>query len=367
MGTPAYRILVCDLRSDALLDVLPVTEVSAEDFIGKAGSLRATVPVPNRDIADRVRPILRGGRTALWVERDRDIWWGGILWSKVPKIDDRGFASYEIQAGTFDTYLDHRRVFESLRAENIDQLDIARNLVDYAQGLPGGDIGIEYDTHLSGIKRSRKYSKHDQTPIRELLDKLAAVEDGFEWRIRCDRAEDTGRRRKLLELGYPRIARGEADIVFTHPGPVLTYEMPEDATTLATVWQARGASNNNNQAAESKPLLSELLVAEDDLADGWPRLDGTSDHSSVDDDATLTQHARAEAAAARRPQVIPAVTVRLDQGVTPDLLGRTIRLRIRDLLHPDGYDTRHRVVGISVTPPTRDKGETATLTLEAAA
>ncbi|WP_329148823.1 hypothetical protein OIU91_21360 [Streptomyces sp. NBC_01456] len=367
MGTPAYRVLVCDLRSDALLDVLPVTEVSVEDYIGKAGSLHATVPVPNREIADRVRPILRGGRTALWVERDRDIWWGGILWSKTPKIDERGYASYEIQAGTFDTYLDHRRLFESLRAENIDQLDIARNLVDYAQSLPGGDIGIAYDTHLSGIKRTRSYSKHDQTPIRELLDKLAAVEDGFEWRIRCDRTADTGRRRKLLELGYPRIARGEADIVLNHPGPVLTYEHPEDATTVANVWQARGASNNNNQAAESKPLLSELLVDEQALADGWPRLDGASDHSSVDDATTLGQYARGEAAHARRPQVIPAVTCRLDQGVTPDLIGRTVRLRARDLLYPDGYDTRHRVVGITVTPPTRDKGETATLTLEAAA
>ncbi|MEU5302213.1 hypothetical protein ACH4YO_23910 [Streptomyces noursei] len=365
--TPTYRVLVCDLRTDTLLDVLPVTEVSVEDFIGKAGSLHATVPVPNREIADRVRPILQGGRTALWVERDRDIWWGGILWSKVPKVDEHGFASYEIQAGTFDTYLEHRRLLDSLSADDVDQLDIARDLVDYAQSLPGGDIGIEYDTHLSGIKRSRSYSQHDQATIRELLDKLAGVEDGFEWRVRCDRDPDTGRRRKLLELGYPRIVRGEADVVLAYPGPVLTYEHPEDATTVANVWQARGATDNTNQAAASKPLLSELLVDEQALADGWPRLDGTSDHSSVDDAATLNEHARAEAAAARRPQVIPAVTVHLDQDVTPDLIGRTVRLRIRDLLHPDGYDTRHRVVGITVTPPARDKGETATLTLEAAA
>ncbi|MFM9368130.1 hypothetical protein [Streptomyces sp. Da 82-17] len=358
---------MCDLRTDALLDVLPVTEVAVEDWIGKAGSLRATVPVPNREIADRVRPILQGGRTALWVERDRDIWWGGVLWSVVPKIDERGFASAEVQAGTFDTYLEHRKLFESLRAEDIDQLDIARNLVEYAQALPGGDIGIEYDTHLSGISRSRRFSKYDQPTVRELLDKLAAVEEGFEWRIRCERDPDTGRRRKLLELGHPRIVRGESDVVLAHPGPVLTYEHPEDATPLANVWQARGASNNRNQAAASKPLLSELLVAEDDLAAGWPRLDGTSDHSSVDDPDTLNQHARAEAAATRRPQVIPAVTVRLDQGVTPDLLGRTIRLRIRDVWFPEGYDTRHRVVGINVTPPTREAGETATLTLEAAA
>ncbi|MDO0913581.1 hypothetical protein QQM39_22875 [Streptomyces sp. DT2A-34] len=154
------------------------------------------------------------------------IWWGGILWSTVSKVDERGFASIEVQAGTFDTYLEHRRLFETLSAEAIDQLDIARNLVDYAQSLPGGDTGIEYDTHLSGVKRSRSFSKHDQPSVRELLDKLAAVDNGFEWRIRCDRGPETGHRRKLLELGYPRITRGEADVVLTHPGPVLTYERP---------------------------------------------------------------------------------------------------------------------------------------------
>jgi hypothetical protein len=53
--------------------------------------------------------------------------------------------------------------------------------------------------------------------------------------------------------------------------------------------------------------VSDLLIDEQALADGWPRLDGTSDHSSVDDAAAL------------------------GQDVTPDLLGRTIRLRIRDL------------------------------------
>jgi hypothetical protein len=77
-------------------------------------------------------------------------------------------------------------------------------LVDYAQSLPGGDIGIEYDTRLSGVKRARSFSKHDQPSVRELLDKLTAVENGFEWRIRCDRAPETGRRRKLLELDHPR-------------------------------------------------------------------------------------------------------------------------------------------------------------------
>lgn len=364
MTTSRYRVLVCDLRSDRLLDVLPLQEVTIEDYIGKSGSLQGTVPIPNRAMADRVRPILTPARTALWVERDRDIWWGGVLWSINPKSDERGRLSVEVQAGTFDTFFDHRELRTTLKATNRDQLDIARDLVDYAQQQPAGDVGITYDTELSGIKRSRTFSASDKPKIRELLDKLASADRGYEWRIRCYRDPESGTRMKQLDLGHPVLTRTGDDVVLTHPGRLLTYEFPTDGTTVATCWQARGASNNRNQAAASKPLVSELIVAEDDLADGWPRLDGSSDHSTVDDPDVLAEHARAEAALARRPTVIPEIAVHLDPQISPDLLGRYCRLRIRDDWHPNGLDLRHRVVGIKVQPPERGKSESATLTLE---
>ncbi|WP_425829281.1 hypothetical protein [Streptomyces fractus] len=364
MTASSYRVLVCDLRSDRLLDVLPLHEVTIEDYIGKAGSLQGTVPIPNRELAARARAALAPARTALWVERDRQIWWGGVLWSVNPKTDERGNITVEVQAGTFDTYLDHRILRTDHKAQRVDQLDIARDLVDYAQAQPGGDIGIRYDTHTSGVKRSRRFSASDQPTIRDLLDKLAGADNGFEWRVRCSRDLASGERVKLLDLGHPKLLRSGGDVVITHPGRVLTYSFAADGTTVANVWQARGATNNRNQAAASKPLLSPLLVADDDLDDGWPRLDGISDHQSIDDPEQLAEHARAEAALARRPQVIPEITVHLDDEISPDLLGRHARIRIRDHWFANGLDQRHRIVGISVTPPQRGAGESVKLTLE---
>ncbi|MEU3710483.1 hypothetical protein [Streptomyces catenulae] len=366
MATSTYRVLVCDLRSDRLLDVLPLTGVSIEDYIGKAGSFRGTVPIPNRELADRARAAIgpdRVARTALWVERDRRIWWGGVLWLVNPQSDERGRLAVEVQGGTFDTYLDHRILRTTHEATRTDQFDIARDLVDYAQQQPGGDIGIRYGTDTSGVLRSRTFAASDQPTIRDLLDKLSTAEGGFEWRIRCFRDPESGERVKQLDLGHPRIVRGD-DVVLTHPGHILNYAWPADGTTVATTWQARGATNNRNQAAASKPLLSELLVDEQALAAGWPRLDGTSDHQSIDDPEQLAEHARAEAAAARRPAVIPEITVHLDSQISPDLLGRYVRLRVRDLWFADGLDVRHRVVGIAVTPPERGAGESVKLTLE---
>ncbi|MFH8403731.1 hypothetical protein ACH4FX_03010 [Streptomyces sp. NPDC018019] len=366
MSPPAYRALFCDLRTDQLIDALPVQGVSLDDWIGKAGSLGATIPIPNAGLAARVRRAVTPGRTAVWIERGREIWWGGILWTANVSSSSRGFLSMQIQAATWDSYLDHRLLYDTMTAAGVDQFDIARQLVDYAQQQAGGDIGIEYDTHASGMLRDRTYSRYDLPTVRDLLSKLGQVEGGFEWRIASYRDPESGRRVKRLRLGAPILRSGTADIVLDHPGPVLTYSWPVDATGQANVWQSRGASSNSNQAADSTPMLSQLLVAEDAIAAGWPRLDGSSDHSTVEQQATLDAHARADWAAARHPLTIPEITVRVTDAISPALLGTTVRLRIRDLWFPEGLDRRYRVVGIAITPPSRGTPETAKLYLEAA-
>ncbi|MGW2130464.1 hypothetical protein [Streptomyces coelicoflavus] len=362
---PPYRVLLCDLRTDQLIDVLPVSGVSLDDYIGKTGAMSGTVPIPNAKLADRARKALVPGRTAVWVERGRDLWWGGILWTLSLASDQRGRLTAQIQAGGWESYLYHRLLYDTQTAVQVDQLDIARGLVDYVQNTPGGDIGITYDTHTSGVLRDRTYLRYDLPAVGDLLDDLAAVEDGFEWRVASFRDTD-GRRIKRLRFGYPKLLAGAADIVLDHPGPVLSYTWPTDATRKANAWQSRGASVNSNQAADSYPLMSSVVVDDADVAAGWPRLDGTSDYTTVTQQGTLDAHARADAHTARAPVVIPEVEVLLGGQITPALLGATVRLRISDLWHPgaDRLDARYRVVGMSVSPPERGRPETARLYLE---
>ncbi|MGA5354055.1 hypothetical protein ACPCJU_17020 [Streptomyces thermodiastaticus] len=363
MATP-YRMVFTDLRSDTVLDALPVQGVSLDDYIGKTGSLRGTVPIPNREAAERARRALLPGRTGVWVERGRDIWWGGILWTLALASDQRGFLTAQVQCGGWESYLYRRELRDTFTAVQVDQFDIARQLVDYVQNTPGGDIGITYDADaVSGVLRDRTFLRYDLPTIGDLLDQLAAVERGFEWRIASYRDAD-GRRIKRLILGHPVIRTGTADIVLDHPGPVLSYTWPIDATLTANAWQSRGASVNANQAETSYPLMSTELVDADDIAAGWPRLDGSSDYTTVEDPATLNAHARADWNAARQPVQIPEIEVVLGGTVTPALLGATIRLRIRDLWHPTTLDARYRVVGLSISPPERGRPETARLYLE---
>ncbi|MDT0432812.1 hypothetical protein [Streptomyces salyersiae] len=363
MTVSPYRILVCDLRSDTLLDVLPVQGVAVDDYIGKVGRLTGAVPLPNRELASRARRALVPGRTGIWVERGRDIWWGGILWTLNPSSDARGFATVQIQCGGWESYLYRRLVLDTLTATQVDQFDIVRELIDYVQNTPGGNLGITYDDAVSGVARDRTFLRYDQPAVGDLIDQLAAVERGFEWRIGSYR-DGAGRRVKRLHLGHPVIRGGATDIVLTHPGPILTYALPTDATIKANAWQSRGASINTNQAEDSYPLMSPVLVDDDDIAAGWPRLDGTSDYTTVEQQDTLDAHARADWAAARAPVTVPEITIRLGDNVTPALLGSTVRIRIRDLWHPAGLDVRYRVVGMTISPPERGRPETAKLYLE---
>ena len=363
--TATYRALFCDLRTDQVIDALPITQVSFEDYIGKTGALTGTLHATDRATAQRITTAVVPGRTALWLWRDREIWWGGIVWTLTRHSATRAApARADIQAATFDSYLDHRLLDADLRA-NADQFAIARRLVDFALSTKGGDIGIRLnDTQASGVKRSVTHSRYDLPKLRDLLDKLAQMEDGFEWRIRAYR-DDLGQRVKELQLGYPRITttRGAAETILDYPGPVVSYRFPYDATTRATNWQSRGAADSKTQ----RPLLSTPMYIKGAIDAGWPRLDGTSDYTDITGKADLDAHAVADLTEAWTREVIPEVEVNLDSAqLTPAIVGATIRLRIADVWTAPGYTARYRVVGVTVRAPERSQPESASLTLDAA-
>ncbi|RSS59583.1 hypothetical protein [Streptomyces sp. WAC01280] len=361
-----YRAILCDLRSDQVLDVLPAEGVKFDDYIGKTGAASLTIPVTSADMARRARAAVTSARTALWIERGGEVWWGGIVWTSEKTPPSRsGPGGMAIQAATFDSYLDHRLLTNGWTGAGVDQFDIVRQIIDWAQSKPGGDIGIELDwTQTSGVLRDRTYSRYDLYVVREVINQLAAVENGFEWRIRAYLSQ-SGRRVKELQLGYPRIRSSRTQLVLSKPGPVIDYRMPEDGTVRATHWQSRGASINSNQAKPSYPLMSPVTEVDGAIGANWPRLDGTSDYTSVEQQATLDAHARADLTTAWTTTQVPTVTVRLHgSGLSPQLLGATVRLRIRDEWYPEGLDAQYRLIGMQVTPPTRSSPETAQLTLE---
>lgn len=359
-----YRVMICDLRTDQLLDILPVTGLSFDDFIGKTGACSGQIEITDSRVSARVRSNFIPTRTAVYIQRGFDIWWGGILWTSTPAVDQRGFARVQFQASTFESYFDHRKIYDVQTFTGVDQLDIVRGLIDYVQGQPGGDIGLTYDATLSGVLRDRTYLNYDLLNIKEQIDQLSNVEDGFEWRVRAYK-DESGNRKRHVQLGYPKIISGQTDSMLSKPGNILSYTLPEDGTTTANYWQSRGSTSSTEGSEESVPLMSSQLSFDEDIEAGWPRLDGSSDYSTVIDLATLDGHAAADITRYRNPIVIPDVEVLIgNEAISPGVVGSTVRIRIKDIWYHEGVTLRYRIVGFKIQPPDRGKPETAQLYLE---
>lgn len=379
--TTPYRAIFCDLRTDETIDVLPLAQVSFDDYIGKPGSLDGTMPLPNAELAARARHVVEG-RTAVYIERGGDLWWGGIVWTRTLQSDTSGVMTLGIQAATFDSYAGRRVIRRPLAYAQVDQLQIVRDLWDYMQQGPsgdpgyGGDIGVTYGDESSTVFTSASWNDGDETVVADAVDTLANTDTGFEYHIAVYRDPVTGRRVRRLQLGrlddtdqsptaqVAKIRNGTTDLVLDRPGSILSYSMPYDATRGGTTARARGADVSDDQSTQAGPIICPEVVADDLLAGGFPRIDLSSDHSTVTDVPTLTSLARAQLATSRGSVMIPDVVVRLDDLVPPSLLARTARVRITDPWFTEGLDARYRIIGVKVTPPERGTPETAELFLE---
>jgi hypothetical protein len=111
---PVYRYFVTDLLTNDVLAELPFTGVSYERAIKSAGSFSGSIPVLDKtsamDIYDNTMP----GRTGLYIVRNNECVWGGIIWSRSYSVTDR---SVSINGAEFTSYLYHRNIWKTFSHE----------------------------------------------------------------------------------------------------------------------------------------------------------------------------------------------------------------------------------------------------------
>src|SRR3954462_6964694 len=96
-----YTYYAADLMTGQLLDEIPLSDVSFTLPINDAGTLSATVPLYSRS---GLAQTLATARTALYVDRDGVLVWGGVLWTRRYDAKD---TSLQLDALDFLSYLDH--------------------------------------------------------------------------------------------------------------------------------------------------------------------------------------------------------------------------------------------------------------------
>lgn len=368
-----YTYLFCDLLTDDLLAELPLQDVQYGFDLNGIGTLRAFLPL--NDETAPLDPIAStvGGRTAVYVDRDGVILWGGVVWTRDPAK-----GGMQIQAAEFLSYYQHRYITSTLStvAANVaaapgyvpggnrlydDQKFILWSLFNYASIDPSGSIRIDTNPLAGvahGVNRVATYFGYERPEIYATMKQLSAADDGFDFGIEVGwnpvvNNNPPTRYRKAFTW-YPRRGRTADDsgLVFSKGGPaanIVAYNWPEDFTAVSTrVW---AVGDGDGEAR----LIAGATDA-DLLAAGWPLLESVARYEGVTTTATLQGHANADINARSVAAVAPWFDVLADGD--PALgsynVGDEGLFTISDdPRFPDGLEAQLRIVSMDVNASRR--------------
>ena len=354
-----YRYLFADLLTNQIQAELPLSGVTFGQELNTAGSFSGKVLVSglnsiNYDVQDYTIP----GRTAIYVDKDGAIVWGGVLWSR--NYDTKS-QMLTFTGKEFESYFERRRIaFDyNVAGSSQDQLSVVRNLFTSIQAVTNGNIGVQVGSETSGVNVIKTYRYYDLKPVTEAVYELSQSSTGFDWNIDVG-YDSSGVIQKYLRLQYPR--RGTAysasnpnALVVEFPGNIIDYQYPEDGFTIVNSLYGVGAGSNEAKliAASSSASLGTAtpVQAAAQLTSGWPVLEDQVSYTDYTNATLLTNLTQANLNARANPVVV--MQARVATYVDPILgsykTGDDFRIRITDDRFPNGIDIVRRLSKYDVT------------------
>jgi hypothetical protein len=330
------RVIYGSLSTGELLGELRYESVAYADALNGAGSATVTLPLRhNRPGQPQVvtSASLAPARTYLAIERDAVPRWAGPIWQASANPDDNVL---QLNALGPHSYLRRRFVRADLVYSQVDQYAICRSIIDYAQGITGGDIGIDTTaTNLSGTLRDRTYQGSERRNVGVIIEQLAAVNNGFSFSYSPIRTGSSyGWRHVLAEP-----AGRSTDIVFELGVNCSLASHRQDTALIASQVDALGAGNGPDK------LIS--TASDPNLLATFPLLEATTTHSDVVVAATLDSYAQFRLQRGSQSMEF----VKLD--VFPDTIPRVGAYQVGDLVTIRGdygwltLDSSFRITEIS--------------------
>lgn len=336
-----YSFRVCELKTGRVLDEAPFEiEGSLSRILQGIGHGRLRLPIKDRSTPANWREMILPDRSLLLVLDER----GGIVWHGIPKKRERrGTGLVGFPSETLESYFVDRYV-PTLSFKQQDQAFIARTLAAVAGDAAG--IPLQYDCPPTGVLRDHEYEDTENARVFDRLQELAAVEDGFDWTIDVDWADDTQKYVKYtFRTGYPHLGHrtDTPEHVFEMPGNVTAYEYTESA--MVTQVEAHGDGDGLTKT-HSAPLVDTVREAA-----GWPRRERREQFSGVKEQNTIDNHVHAMASRMFGGENVLTLTANIGKGAAAlsDLtLGESAKAELKSAeLDLDRVLT---VVGWEITP-----------------
>jgi hypothetical protein len=105
-----YRYFTTDLLTNTVLAEIPFKGVSFERSIKAAGSFSGSIPVIPETASMNIYESTMPGKTGLYVVRDQECIWGGIIWSRSYDVVDRNLS---VSASEFTSYFHKRNIWNT--------------------------------------------------------------------------------------------------------------------------------------------------------------------------------------------------------------------------------------------------------------
>lgn len=228
-----YRIDLHDLNNGTpRVSDLQVKKFSFSTRLNGAGTFEATMFGKH---AQATKANLKPGATEVKVYRDATQVWGGYLWAvQVNKVNPKAF-DIQLRGEGWYSRLRRRFVVTDLHYRDVNQHQIAWNLINHTQGLTDGSLGFTQGSNAGpNVQRERHYCAWERPNVASGIDELAQLDDGFDFELTPDKVFKTYSPEKRTATGLT-IDGNDA----------MTFDYLYDAADMANYVTALGSDDCN--------------------------------------------------------------------------------------------------------------------------
>lgn len=304
MSTPVPdRVLTQHALTGAWLSTaLPVTDLEYGPELSGPGTLTGRLSprllASNPTLADP-------GNTLIYVESGGHLQWGGIVWDVRVTGND-----YAIEAASWSSYLQKR--FD-LHGEHdgrgpytyADRCDVLRNIWEYAQEQPDGDLGVTVDSTTSTSTIGTPADVHhsywyDLKSLGDQADELVSDNATPEYTCTTSWNADKSAVVKRIALGWPRRGARRTDLTFS--SGVNIVEEPEDALAADDYAQVVIGAGSGDGSAKLRQISA--------VRNGRLRLEAGVDYPQITSNDVLKERVEWERAWRQTLGRVEQVTLR---------------------------------------------------------
>lgn len=301
-----FRLLLADTLTGTVYDELTWSSFSYSFIMNRPGSGALQLPYRQGRKKRLKRSSIEPAKTSVYIERDKRIEWGGIVWTIRPMSDQK---YVEVGLEGMWSYFRRRFIRHDRVYRDVDQFNIVRDLLFYAQHQYGGNIRMQIRGGHSGVRRDRSWFGYERKNLGEAIEQMTAVIDGFDFQVACFWSGSHERVVREFQASYPR--QGQPKDLYFELGSTMRAisEYGIDATRMATLVDAIGEGDG------PKMLISTAYDSSATAQEGYPLLETVTTYKDVKEPTTLQNHASADLAAVSRPVAIPSISVSTSQSL----------------------------------------------------